>query len=157
MMGWGNYSYTVFLIALALIGLKYLYRFRAVAMGALATRWSLRYSTGDQRIFGGRRPVHYPIAFKNPGFAISRIWNVLDGERNGIRVVIFDSLIGEGRGARACTLFATQTGENLFNGLSWGEKIAQRSGWTVVYRIPFIRIRPWTLSITRIEALLNNL
>jgi hypothetical protein len=90
-----------------------------------------------------------------PANVISRVWNVIDGERNGIRVLIFDSTVFEGKG-RYCTFVATLTSENLFESDSSREKIAQCSGWTAAYRIRFIQI-PWTLSITRIEELLNNL
>lgn len=143
------------------VGIEYLHQSRVTAMRTLATRWSFQYSAGDPQIWAGRRsPVHYPPEFKMrcyPVYAMSKVWNVIDGERNGIRVLIFDSRIGTGRGARYCTFFAVQTSENLFKRVSSREKIAQRAGWTAVYRIPFIGIRPWTLSITRIEELLNNL
>ena len=159
-------NFTAFLSLLSIlvsifVGIKYLYRSRATAMRALAARWSFHYSAGDPRIWGGRRsPVQYPTGFKMkcyPVYAMSRMWNVVDGERNGIRVLIFDSMIGTGKGARCCTLVATQTTETLFKSVSSREKIAQRAGWTAVYRISFIGIRPWTFSITRIEELLNNL
>jgi hypothetical protein len=154
-----------FLLVLVLlpifVGIEYLHQSRIAAMRALATRWSFQYSSGDPQIWAGRRsPVHYPLGFKMrcyPVCDMSKLWNVIDGEMNGIRVLIFDTKLGTGRGARYCTFFAIQTSENLFKCISSREKIAQRAGWTAVYRIPFIRIRPWTISITRIEELLNNL
>ena len=143
------------------VGIEYLHQSRVKAMRTLATRWNFQYSAGDSQIWAWRRsPVHYPPEFKMrcyPVYDMGKMWNVIDGERNGIRVLFFDSRIGTGRGARYCTFFAIQTSENLFKRVSSREKIAQRAGWTAVYRIPFIGIRPWTLRITRIEELLSNL
>lgn len=153
------YLWLLVILVSILAGIKYLFRSRAGAMLAFAARLSLHYSPGDQRIFG-RRPVHYPTGFKMrcyPIYLVSRIWNVIDGERNGIRVLIFDSMIGEGRGARYCTFVATQSTDNLFKTVKRREKVAQRAGWTAVYRISFMGIRPWTFSIARIEEFLNNL
>jgi hypothetical protein len=82
---------------------------------------------------------------------------VIEGETNGIRVVIFDSLVGDGRWAGYCTMVATESTESLFKSCSSGEKIAQRTGWSALYRIPFLAIPPWTLSATRIDALLSDL
>jgi hypothetical protein len=56
----------------------------------------------------------------------------------------------------AVSPWATQTSEKLFESDSSREKIAQCSGWTAAHRIRFIQI-PWTLSITRVEEILNNL
>ncbi len=92
-----------------------------------------------------------------PVYAMSSVWNVIEGERNGISILIFDSLIGTGRGARYCTFVATQTSENLFKNLKWREKIAERAGWTALYRIAFLGIRPWSFSISRIKELVANL
>ncbi len=154
------YLIVLLILVPVVVGIKFLYRSRAKAMCALAARWSFVYSDGDTRMFGGRRPVHYPTGFKMkcyPVYAVSKIFNVIDGERNGVRVLIFDSVVGEGRGARFCTLVATQTSENIFKNVSSREKTAQRAGWTAVYRIPFISMRPGTISINRIEELLDNL
>lgn|SRR6266852_1163453 len=153
------FFFLLFVLVLIFVGIKYLYRSRSRAMRALAARWSFQYSGGDPRIWSAGR-IESPslTAFKMwcyPVNKISRIWNVIDGKRNGIRVLIFDSTVGEGKGVY-CTFVATQTSENLFGLHSSREKIAQGSGWTAVYRIRFIQI-PWTLSITRIEELLNKL
>jgi hypothetical protein len=153
------FFFLLFAFTLIFVGIKYLYRSRAAAMRALAGRWSFQYSRGNPRIWStGRIDTPSLTAFKmwcHPVNEISRIWNVIDGRRNGIRVLIFDSTVGEGKGVY-CTFVATQTSENLFELDSSREKIAQDSGWTAVYRMRFIQI-PWTLSITRIEELLNKL
>jgi hypothetical protein len=146
-------------LVLIFVGIKYLYRSRSTAMRAFAARWSFQYSAGDPQIWSAGR-IESPLltalqVWCYPVNEISRIWNVIDGKRNGIRVLIFDSTVGEGKGVY-CTFVATQTSENLFELDGSREKIAQASGWTVAYRIRFVQI-PWTLSITRIEELLNKL
>jgi hypothetical protein len=159
------FFFLLFLFVLIFVGIKYLYRSRATAMRALAARWSFQYSDGDPRMWSAGRidspsliVLKMRTAFEmrcQPANVISRVWNVIDGERNGIRVLIFDSTVFEGKG-RYRTFVATLTSENLFESDSSREKIAQCSGWTAAYRIRFIQI-PWTLTITRIEELLNNL
>jgi hypothetical protein len=79
-------------------------------------------------------------------------------KKNGVRVLVFDSFVGKGRGGRLCTLVATQTSENLFESGGWPEKITQRSGWTALYRIRSIPVpTPWGLSVNRIEQILDKL
>jgi hypothetical protein len=82
---------------------------------------------------------------------------VIEGERNGIRVLILDSLLrGEvGRG-RYSTVIAAQTETNPFANRDPKERIARSNGWTALYRLRFWQV-PWTLSIQRIEELLNSM
>ena len=148
-----------FVIGILFAGIKYMYRQRAIAMRALSARWNFQYSTGDDRMWGRRRPIRYPAGFKMkcyPIYVTTRLWNIVEGERSGIGVVIFDGMIGEGRSARCYTLIATQTVDNPFRTQQRREKIAQRAGWTGIYCIPFIGLRPWALSISRIEELLGE-
>lgn len=159
------FFFLLLLFVLIFVGITYLYRSRATAMRTLAARWGFQYSDGDPRIWSaGRIDSPSLIALKmraafemrcHPANIIGRVWNVIDGKRNGIRVLVFDSTVFEGKG-RYCTFVAAQTSENVFDRESSREEIAQCSGGTAVYRIRFMQI-PWTLSITRIEKLLNNL
>jgi hypothetical protein len=146
--------------ALIFTGIEYLYRFRASAMRSLAARWNLQYSDGHPRIWSAGRntALPHPARFKMacyPAHEISRMWNVIDGQRNGNRVLIFDSTVGGKRGIY-CSFVAVQTNENLFESDSSREKIVQCSGWIAAYRTRFLQV-PWTLSVTRIEELLNRL
>ena len=154
------FFFVLFVLALIFIGIKYLYRSRATAMRALAAKWNFQYLDGDPRIWSAGRiaTVHRATGFKMscyPTNEIGRMWNVIDGQRNGTRVLIFDSTVGEGRGIY-CTIVAVQTSENLFTSDSSSEKIAQCSGWIAAYRMRFIQV-PWTLSVNRIEELLDSL
>lgn len=151
------------LVVTAIIGgIKLLYRFRASAMRALAKRLGFQYTEGDSSLWfapKGYRPI--PIAFRLRGYPLNtlrRTWNVLEGERNGVRVVILDSILGLGGkgGGRYCTFIAARTDDNPFGYKSDQEKIAHSNGWTALYRLRFWQI-PWTLSIQQIEEHLDNL
>jgi hypothetical protein len=88
---------------------------------------------------------------------ISRTWNVIEGEKNGVNVLILDSVLDLGvKCGRYCTFIATRTGWNPFGNKSPQEKIAHSDGWTALYPLRFWQI-PWTLSIQRIEEHLNGL
>ena len=137
-----------------------LYRYRASAMRALAAGWNLQYSDGDPRIWRAGRieTVGHPTGFKMrcyPANEIGRMWNVIDGERNGMRVLIFDSTIGEGKG-NYCTFVAVQSGEKLFKSDGSRQRIVQCSGWTAAYQLSFTQV-PWTMSVYEIEQLLSSL
>jgi hypothetical protein len=88
------------------------------------------------------------------------MWNVIEGEKNGIKILIVDTTLGVGREQKGkgvySTFIAARTDENPFGDKSPEEKIAHSNGWTALYRIRFLRV-PWTLSIQRIEAHLDNL
>jgi hypothetical protein len=143
------------------VGIKLLYWFRASAMRTLAVRLGFQYTKGDPRIWylpKDHRAI--PTTFRLRGFpvdTISRTWNVIEGEKNGIRVLILDSTLSMGgtRG-RYSTFIAAQTDKNPFGTEHPQEKIAHSNGWTALYRLRFWQI-PWTLSIQRIEEQLNNL
>jgi hypothetical protein len=45
---------------------------------------------------------------------ISRVWNVIEGKKDGFTVLILDVMLGEGRGAQPCTLVFYQTEWNPF-------------------------------------------
>lgn len=88
-----------------------------------------------------------------PMSKIQRVWNVIEGTRKGMQIVIFDSVIGSGTG-RYCTVIACSTSENPFT-LSYGsEKVVQSNGWTALYRLPFIQV-PGTIKVPRLEDLVG--
>lgn len=155
---------TFVLLALIVTGIKLLYRSRASAMRALAQRWGFQYTEGDPKLWylpKGYKPS--PTSFRLRGYplnTISRMWNVIEGEKNGIGILIVDTTmsfgIRIGRGGRYSTFIATKTNANLFVKKSPKEKIAHSNGWTALYRLRFWQI-PWTLSIQRIEEHLASL
>jgi hypothetical protein len=148
--------FVVFVIIMA----KYLLMRRASAMRALALRWGFHYSSGDSQVLTSPEesnsllPDWFDISLY-PASDIRTVSNVVEGERNGIKVLIFDSVVGRPKGAY-CSFIATQTPENLFGVTNPGEKIIQASKCTMLYRFRFIQV-PGTLSIRSIEDRLKNL
>jgi hypothetical protein len=143
-------------------GLKLLYRLRATAMRALAHRLGFQYAEGNSSLWFAPKDYHpIPTAFRLRGYPLNtlrRTWNVLEGERNGVRVVILDSILGLGGkgGGRYCTFIAVRTEDDPFGDKSDQEKIAHSNGWTALYRFRFWQI-PWTLSIQEIQEHLDKL
>jgi hypothetical protein len=148
-------------LAALFTGIRLLYWFRASAMRALALRLGFQYTKGAPTFwFLPKNHVPIPTSFRLRGYpvnTINRTWNVIEGERNGIRILILDSTLGfGGKRGRYCTFIAARTDQNLFGNKGPQEKIAHSNGWTALYRFRFWQI-PWTLSIHRIEEHLNSL
>lgn len=148
-------------LAAIFIGIELLCRWRASAMRSLASKWGLEYTKGDQRWWIlPKKNRSSPVSFRLRAFPVNTIrntWNVIEGERGGIRVLILDSILSMGgyRG-RYSTFIAVRAETNPFEGKSPQERIAHSNGWTALYRLRFWQV-PWTLSIRRIEELLGNL
>jgi hypothetical protein len=82
---------------------------------------------------------------------------VIEAQRSGIPVLVFDSIIGGERGTgRYCTLIAVETETNPFLAVSSAEKVVHSHGWTGLYRLRFLQV-PWTIGIEEIERVLNLL
>jgi hypothetical protein len=150
---------------------KIIYIFRARAMRALAARWRFQYLGPSAPKW--RTPSHLKVRpFSTaslsldwyPASEIRQIWNVVEGQQNGVSVLIFDSIFGEGRGTY-CTLIAYQTERNPFGIDPASERIAsdrvvQSGGWTILYRIPpFVQnpLAAWTMGIRHLEKHLQKL
>jgi hypothetical protein len=143
-------------------GIKLLYWFRATAMRALALRMGFQYTKGDPPLWfvpKDYRPI--PTSFRlrgSPVNMISRTWNVIEGEKNGISILILDSILDLGvKKGSYCTFIATRTDQNPFGGKDPQEKIAHSNGWTALYRLRLWQIIPWTMSVQRVEEHLNSL
>jgi len=70
-------------------------------------------------------------------------------------VLIFDSVIGEGRGAY-CTFIACSTEHNPFGSDVFPEQLLQSDCWTALYRLKLVQM-PGTIGIGRIEHYLSKL
>lgn len=143
-------------------GVRLLYRRRAQTMRALARTWGFQFSEGNPSIWGQRDTgCAMPAEFRMMGYPatmIKSIWNLIDGQKDGIRVLIFDSILGvAGKRYRGmyCTVIATQTSENLFGNTGSRERISQSNGWTALSYTRFIQV-PWSLSVRRIEEHLSS-
>jgi hypothetical protein len=136
------------------------YMLRARDMRTLATRWGFRYigpSFSGWRTSSSRK-LTLPLSFPHQpvqGRPIRQVWNVIEGQQSGLSVLIFDSIIGEGRGMY-CTFFACQTEENPFGVDIAPDRVIQSHGWTALYRDRFLQI-PWTMGVHRLDDHLNKL
>jgi hypothetical protein len=69
-------------------------------------------------------------------------WNVIDGERHTLRVVVFDCQIGEGAGNWKRTVIAIRTGSSTMDANKFDArmKVENSGGWSVFYY-------PWALKL----------
>ena len=73
----------------------------------------------------------YGTPFNQRRFA----WNVIEGERNRIRVVLFDCQVGEGKDGWRRTVIAVKTGAGTFSAERFNAKLKVESsgGWLILY------------------------
>jgi hypothetical protein len=82
-------------------------------------------------------------------------WNVIEGQLNGVPVVIFDSVIGE-RGGHPCTFVACHTEENPFGTVKLADRVIQSHGWTVLHGVWFLWFS-WVMRIQHLEQYVEQL
>jgi hypothetical protein len=122
---------------------------RARAMRSLALRRGFQY-------LGGPLPTSFRMTC-DPAASLRFARHVIEGQTNGVPILIFDCTIGSGRYGEACTFIATQTNTNLFGSDSSRETIVQSCGWSALYRLRGLTsIGPWAMSIQRIEDHLDS-
>ncbi len=146
--------------------------FRGRAMRAFAARWGLQYigpSAFRWRYAWGRDwltlrkikppvPIPFSLAW-SPANEIRQAWNVIEGERSGMSIVIFDSVI-EGYSDIYRTFFACKTEQNPFQIDKSRDNVVHSHGWTILYQVPFPLLVPWatwSMSIQRLESHMNTL
>ena len=146
--------------------------FRARAMRAFAVRCGLQYIGPSAFTWGfawGRGwltlrkikpspPLPFSLAWW-PANEIRQVWNVIEGQQNGISVVIFDSFI-EGYHDVYRTFLACKTEQNLFEIDKLRDRVVHSHGWTVLYQVPYFLLVPWatwSMGIKRIEYHLDKL
>lgn len=91
---------------------------------------------------------------------VSSIWNVIDGECHGIRVVAFDCRIGSGKGSWCRTAIAMQTPTDVFGTTMFsGDLTVHHSGeWAVIYQPKtFSLIPPGLMPVPELEARLCSM
>jgi hypothetical protein len=102
-------------------------RHREAAMRGLATRTGFHYLG---------RGVPKSLTLKGTGLeSVTAIWNLIDGDCQGVRIIAFDCRIGAGRGSWHRTVIATdQRPEELITA-STPELVVERSGeWSIIYQ-----------------------
>ncbi len=156
-----------FLPVLALLALifgviKILYTSRARAMRALAAKLGFQYigppASRWRSPSSAKISPSLPVSFSLAGYPaneIRQVWNVIEGQESGKSVLIFDSIVGEGKGMY-CTFIACQTEQNPFGIDTSPDRVIQSGGWTALYRVRFLQI-PWTMGIQRLDDYVNKL
>jgi len=150
----------VVIAALALM--RVFYVLRARAMRGFASRWGFQYiGPGAPRSWWWnppdletRPPVPAWISHLHP--RIRQVWNVIEGERNGVSVLIFDSIVGEYRGGQPCTHIAVRVEQNPFGTVSSADKVEQSHGWTVLHGVRFLWFS-WTMGPRQLADHLDEL
>jgi|SRR5579864_717349 len=129
-------------------------------MRALATKWGFEYLGPRAPNFWGVRSfpktrLSLPASFPRIGYPVGEIrqaWNVMEGQQNGVPVLIFDGVVGE---RTYCTIVACHTQQNPFGDASPG-RVIQSGGWTVLCRARYLQI-PWAVGIQRLDDYVNKL
>ena len=141
---------------------------RAREMRALAARWGFRYigppTLGFWKVwvsYSGEVKLSLPPSFSlrgHPVDGIRQVWNVIEGQRNGVLLLIFDSFVRGGKAGWYSTFIAIQTQQNLFELNAPHNCAIKRDGWTVFYRVPFLMPPwPWTISTKRLDDYVSKL
>ncbi len=84
---------------------------------------------------------------------IRQAWNVIEGQQNGVSVLICDSVVGE---RTYCTIIGCQTEQNPFKTDTSPDRVIQSGGWTVLCRVRYLQI-PWTMGIQRLDDHVSRL
>jgi hypothetical protein len=135
--------------------------FRARAMRALAAGWGFHYIGPSAPSFWGFRSFRkvtppLPVSFPRNCYPVGEIrqaWNVIEGQQNGVSVLICDSVIGR---RTYCTIIGCQTEQNPFKAYASPDHLIRSGGWTVLCRVRYLQI-PWTMDIRRLDDHLNEL
>lgn len=142
--------------------------FRARAMRALAARCGLRYIGPPAFRWWGFPPVPkisppVPLPFSLawwPANKIRQVWNVIEGQQEGVSVLVFDSFIGIGKSGVYRTFFACKTEQSPFGIDTSPDRVVQSGEWVILHRVPpFLEVpwATWTMGIQRLEDHLNKL
>jgi hypothetical protein len=157
-----NLLYLVVMLLLILGAMRIVHMFRGRAMRALAAKWGFQYigppappSWWWNPSFKTGSPPVGTYHFHPLGFNISQVWNVIEGKRNGIAVLIFDGIMGS-KGGQPCTFIACKAERYPFAADTPRELVVQSRGWTVLNAVWFLWFS-WTMGTRRINFHVNDL
>ena len=103
-------------------------RKRAAAVRALAARSGFHY-------LGGALPKSLTL-YGTPFQSSTKIWNAIDGEPRGIRVIAFDSQVGSGKHSWRRTVIAVENDARASQVLAFipDATIESVGNWKIIYR-----------------------
>ena len=154
-----NYLPVLVGLTLILAVLQIFYIFRSRALRTLAAIWGFQYIGPPTPKWWNRSrlKINPPLpAWFSRVWRISQVWNVIEGKQNGASVLIFDAVIGEGRGSKAWTFIACQTEDNPFGPVSSPDRLMHSHGWTVLHGVRFLCFS-WTMGTHRLERYVKRL
>lgn len=151
---------------LAILGaVRIMHMLRGRSMRAFSERRGFKYNGPPAPPNWLWNPSHFksspplPIwisRFRPSGWRIRQVWNVIEGEKNGMSILIFDCVIGEYKGGQPCTLIVCQTEQNPFGIVTSPDRVVQSHGWTVLHGVWLLWFS-WTMGIKRIDDHVNTL
>ena len=157
---------TVVAVVLLMLGVvRIVHIFRARSMRAFAAKWGLQYIGPTAPPQWWWNPTHLKIGpplppwishFRPSGKRIRQVWNVIEGNQNGVLVLIFDSVIGEYKGGSPCTLIACQGEQTPFRAITSSERVIDSHGWTVLHGVWLLWFS-WTMGVRRLDGHLQYL
>jgi hypothetical protein len=151
-------------VAAVLGAMRTIHCFRGRAMFALAARLGFRYigPRAPARWWwnppNGRTGPDLPswVSNANPcGLNVRQIWNVMEGQHDGIPILIFDALYGA-RGGQPLTAIVCQTERSPYQTTLTGDHVYQSHRWALLRGTKFLGFS-WTMSIQRLEDNISNL
>jgi hypothetical protein len=91
-----------------------------------------------------------------PMVRASSIWNVIDGDRPGIRIIAFDCRIGTGKGSWRRTVIAVKTDNDSAVSSNRDLAVDHSADWTILYKPKtFFLIPAGLMTVNELEARLN--
>jgi hypothetical protein len=152
--------WVVAFLSLILGLLRIMHMLRGRGMRAFAARRGFRYigpSAPPQWWWNpSHLEIHPPLTRSALGGLQARqVWNVIEGNVNGVTVFIFDGIIGS-KGGQPFTLIACETEQDPFLMVASADQVIQSRGWTILHGVWFLWFS-WIMSIPRIEGHLDNM
>jgi hypothetical protein len=95
---------------------------------------------------------------ETPFDSMTTVWNVISGERHGIRVIVFDCRFGRGKASWCRTIIAHENNEGApkFSSFDLDLQIEHSGGWTVMWRPEKLALFPTGLMpVAEIKAYLE--
>jgi hypothetical protein len=155
-----KFLWVVFSLSLTLGLLRIMHMMRGRGMRALAARRGFRYigpSAPPQWWWNPSNPEIHPPLTRSAlcGLQVRQVWNVIEGKKNGVKVFVFDSIIGS-KGGQPFTLIACKTDQDPFVMVTSADQVIQSRGWTVLHGVWFLWFS-WVMRIKRIDDHLDNM
>jgi hypothetical protein len=156
-----NLLQVLLMLALTVGVLRIVHAFRAKAMRNLAARLGFHYVGPTAPMWWN--PFHPKINPPLPGWLardfrpgqIRQVWNVVEGQLNGVSILIFDAVIGS-KGGTPCTSIACRTKQNPFGVVTSPDRLFQSHGYTILSGVWFLWFS-WTMRVQRVERHVKNL